>query len=403
MNELFRFPESFPNDRESVFLDLLLRENAVFAEKYARWREETDLDLIDYATLRLLPFLYLRLSRAGIKGPEFGRIQGVYKLAWVSNQRLFSALKDVAALCELDDIRMIVLKGVPLLSLAYGNAAARFLGDVDILISEHDMKRLMSRLEAAGWRNVTVNFPVVRRLSERSIARITKEATYRRESDGLEADIHWRLFDVTGTERDGSDTPFEELWKRSVPCPIGSRIYRSLSAEDMLLHVLAHGAEDNAHRPFRWVLDAVMLIRSCGVDWDKFVSISRTSSFAVHAAVALRFLESRGFVRVPEAIRRFASDHTAPSSALEKYHARAERRHDPFGFFRILWNSYWRYESRGGNLPGVRGLSGFLTYLAWARGFEHRTDLPRFLFDRSRTAISATVRLVLHRKSVSKN
>ncbi len=373
MNPYLKYPKSFPNRAETEFLKLVLSDDAAFPARFERWSREIVLDDVDYATQRLLPLVYLRLTALGLTDvPIFGRLRGIYKLAWVQNQRLLYALDQVAAKFESLGIRMLMLKGVPLLALAYRDVGARFLGDADILIDRRDIKKALSAMTSDQWELHSDFFPNADYFTNESLALITKEASFCNKQD-IEIDIHWRLFDVSGND---DDVPFDQWWADSLPFEFKGRTYRTLSPEDMLLHVIVHGSPNNPQRTLRWVADAVTIIRSFTIDWDRFARLTESSGRAVEVCVAAGYLLEHGFVEDAKAFSGFVSPRSLPARQLNRYYLNAEGRRDVFGPFLVLWRAYW-LRGAGDAIP--RRAGRFIDYLQHARGLPNRRALAEYV------------------------
>ncbi|MBY0376735.1 nucleotidyltransferase family protein, partial [Patescibacteria group bacterium] len=120
-----KFPKSFPNQKEEEFLRLILSTDEDFPKLWNEWKASIPFEDIDPATTGLLPLVYLRLQKLQIKDELTGKISGIYKLAWVKNQRLLSVVKEVADICHEENIPILTLKGIPLLLEVYKNMGAR--------------------------------------------------------------------------------------------------------------------------------------------------------------------------------------------------------------------------------------------------------------------------------------
>src|SRR5580700_3596431 len=149
------YPSSFPDEAEERLIKLVLCSNAEFRGQWDVWKQNTVFDDIDFATLRLLPLLYLRLSSLGIEDDEItGRIRGTYKLAWFRNQQLLAEVRKFVELCQEQRVPVILLKGLALLIDVYGDIGARFVADGDLLIDPKDFPKVFSHLERNGWKSL---------------------------------------------------------------------------------------------------------------------------------------------------------------------------------------------------------------------------------------------------------
>jgi len=291
------FPKSFPNKEELFFLSLLLSDDDNFPVLYEEWKNKVVLDDIDYATLRLLPLLYLRLQKFNFKDETTAKIRGVYKLTWVKNQLLISAIEQVVPVLETQGISVLMLKGVPLLMSVYKDVGARFLGDADILIPPGNIKKVLKIMSDAGWKLEGSRNPKYDNFSEESLQRATKAANFINEQE-VKLDIHWRLFRFS---KDGGGVfAFDDLWSRSTTINFKNQKYNILSPEDMLMHVIIHGAGGNTHRPFRWVADAVAIIKALDIDWDKLLKEIKEMEYVVGMYVGFSFLLQHKFITLPD-------------------------------------------------------------------------------------------------------
>lgn len=370
-----KFPKSFPGHNETHFLQVLLASDASFSTQLATWKQRTTLDDLTYAETRLLPLLYLRLRRFGLADPDLGRLAGIYKLAWFTNHRLFTAAGLAVRMLEAHGVPVLVLKGMALLSMAYGDLGARFSADADIIVDPSQATRAMSLLLSDGWRLRHSWHPELQQFSQERVAATMKEITFV-DAEGNELDVHIRLYE----DADGlpEAIPVSELFARSIPFTYRGYSYRSLSPEHMLLHVIAHGAVGNVERGLRWVTDAVHIVRAFDIDWDFFLAAVEQQGFECEASFAARYLLLHGFV--PEAMAGLQRVESLPvhASQLRAYFARGRRTvpYPLFGNVPRLWREYWRFEATG---RSVRALLGFLGSARRAWGLQSVGDLPGFI------------------------
>ncbi len=375
MSTTLPFPKSFPNKDELLFLNLLLCKDEAFRPLFEQWKKNIVLDDIDYATLRLLPLLYIRLKKGDNSDPVIAKVGGVYKLAWVKNQRILDRLGKVSELLRAHEIRMIVLKGIPLLIDVYKDVGARFLGDADILIHPLDAKKAIGLLIQSGFQLKTPHFPSLEKFSVESLPRVVKEAPCI-DTNGVEIDLHWRLFESTGKEKE--ILSFDVLWDNSVPIQFKGIEYKSASPEDMLMHVIVHGAEANVHRTLRWVVDAVAIIKAYDIDWEKFCKNVKKYNWNTEMYFAFSFLVEYQFVAVPElSVQSLFS--TLSQKDIKRYYKKANVPYSVWGGVPRLWRTYWRYESKG-SFPV--NLYNFFNYLSLAWGFSKKRELMPFIFDK---------------------
>ncbi len=385
MSRSLRFPSSFPNEAEERFLGLLFCPREEFAARWSEWKDTAVFERIDYATMRLLPALYLRLRDFGVRDELSGRITGVYRKVWAQNQLLLDAAGRAVRLLSGHGIDAIAFKGVALLADAYGDTGARFLGDADFIIAPEHAAEALRLLSGAGWRYDGIPFPVDGDPVEVLLA-LDREAAFRDERD-CEIDIHWKLFDLSrgpGLGGRESRMTYAEVRSRARPFVIGGVPCYAFSPEDLLVHVIAHGAVYNQHRPFRWVVDAMQVIRA-GVDWGRVLSLAQAYGFEAEVQVAVAYLVERCWLSVPEpfleglaalrpsrrALRRYYRASDAPSLAL-------------LGTLPLVSRAYWGFDAVGG---AHKSPLGFVRYLSRAYGFRTFSAFLRFAYDKARKRI----------------
>ncbi len=368
------FPKSFPNAHEEVFLELLLCDDARFAELFHVWKQRTVLATMDHASARLLPLLYKRIQIHAPTDDMLPTLRGVYKATWARNQRLLHGAERALDLLRQQHIDTLVLKGIPLLLDVYKDMGARFLSDVDVLIHPRHIRFVMRLLREHGWRLHSPYFPCEDMLSEEQIRRAVKEVTFSNDQ-GIELDVHWDLFEFS--ERDQELYAFDRLWERSCVVQNGAQAYRALSPEDALVHSVVHGAEGNPHRTLRWVTDAVALIRAHDIRWsDVFERIEHTDH-RIDVYTAFRFLEERGCVVFPKSFAERIHQATFSKKERRTYAQRANVSIAAWGRLPHLWKMYWTYECRGGHV--FNRWAGLCMYLAHAWGFRRVRDLVPFV------------------------
>lgn len=224
-----------------------------FEPALRKWEIVQNIGDIDFATMRLIPFLYRRAQLLGVKMANEGICKGLYlrawyllkttgvpSLDWVSKQKCFSGA--------------IVLKGAALQKTIYADdPPTRPADDLDLLIPRESALEVFGVLERAG-------LSMDHGLSPRTITNLRNGINF--YGEGMAIDVHWNLFPVSL-----DPTFIRRIFHRSVPL-VG--ILRTLSPTDHLLHTLLHGFGANDIAPIRWALDAALLIREKEIDWGLF-------------------------------------------------------------------------------------------------------------------------------------
>lgn len=384
MDSLLPYPKSFPTDAEAAFLKLACARDAEFPQLWNTWRESIDWQQVDTATARLLPYIYTRIQKLGIRDGFTERVKGVYKSTWLKNQLYIRATREVLELANGAGIPVLVLKGVPLLTEVYGDIGARALGDADLLVRPEDGQRFTELLLANGWHHAK-EWASDRHNPAPSIYRITK-ATELENGKGVNLDVHYNIFaadhgvsliDVLRLRPLSSLSYPDLFWQHATQTSVDGVPCLRLSAEDTLIHLLVHGAEGNAYRGYRWVLDALLIIERLPVDWDVLATHASEFGYALEMYLGLRYLKETFSAAIPDTTIERLQANQASKSSIAAYYARANTEHAKrfrgLGNLPLLWYAYWKFE------PSVRVKAvGFPSYVLRSWGLRSYGELFRF-------------------------
>ncbi len=239
-----------PNASERMLLQALLAEDktAVIAAK--EWLDTVDLDAINHGIQRMVPLLYFRMRAWGMQHPSRSKAKAIYQYYWLMDKRLRHQTEEVINLLSALASPVVVLKGLALGSTVYPETACRPMSDIDLLVTHRCYKDAIARLRLSGFITRASGF----------------HATSLLKSNFPEIDIHRSPY-----HRSFSAHFVAPLFTRLVS--IGSHSF-TMSAEDQLLHTIAHGTRLNVVSPLRWVVDAVLILRhaSGSFRWELFVA-----------------------------------------------------------------------------------------------------------------------------------
>jgi len=376
-------PNSFPDKNEELFLSLLLSEQSDFLNLWQEWKSKIRFDDMDHATLRLIPLLYLRLKDFDINDEIIGRIKGTYKLVWVKNQRLLSTTQSVVSMLENHDIKVLLLKGIPLLIDVYKDTGSRFLSDVDIFIHPNDIKKAIKVMNQHGWIYKTNQFPDIDIFSDEQLSRIVKEITFI-NNQRMEIDMHWRIFEYKGGKKNKDIMPFDQMWEYSNKIYHKNSCYRTLCPEDLLIHIIVHGAEGSTIKSLRFVIDSVYVIKNYKIDWNLFIKKTQQYNFNADIYIAFNYMQDKGFIQLPDKIIKSILNIPLSKKMLKDYYRKSDTIHQPFGGFFRLWRNYWHFESKSYSLVG---LYYFVEYFRKALGINSKRDLFIFIANKYKTRL----------------
>ena len=324
---------------------------------WERWRGRVDFDDVDHGSTRLLPLAYRNLGPESFDAEVAGRLKGLYRRSWSHNQLIFKRAAEAISLLHEAGIETLVTKGASLALLAYGDAGARPMDDVDVLVPIKRARDAISVLSAAGW-SPGHEDPLAWTEVHHSLDFAGGE--------GGHVDLHWFAL-----WQPASDEP---LWAGAVPLELGGVETRAPCPADQLLLACVHGTPWSPLPPFRWIADAVTVIRSSEgrLDWERLAAEATRRRLTVATAAALAYLRQEFGAAVPDSA--LAALRAAPASRHERVAFRAACRPDsPLRTLRMAWDRYRRLRDLDTGAPRPGGFVGFARRF-W--GLESAWRLP---------------------------
>jgi Uncharacterised nucleotidyltransferase len=244
---------------------------------------------------RLLPLVFRQLAAANWNGPELATLRGTHRHSWSTNQRLFAAARQIAAIFDAHNVNAVFLKGLPAAVLHYPDLGSRPFRDIDVLIPLNQVQRATNLLHELGFVS-----PVGREFLPARVA--SRHATdFEREADGAHCDLHWRV------SYDEYTSGAEERLARSIPFKASgypADLLR-LDPTDSLLLTVVHGIRANVVAPVRWVVDSSLLLRHehASIIWDRLIDDADRFRVLSSLRVGLRYLDSSGFTEhIPDQV-----------------------------------------------------------------------------------------------------
>jgi hypothetical protein len=295
-----------PTPQQELLLKATLFSGDDARSAFLEWARSADFDRLDGGSFRLLPALHLNLKALGVTHALTPRLLSVYRSTWYRNQMLLNRTAAVIRMLAEHNIDSVLLKGAALTAGAYGDPGARPMGDADLLVRRKDLRAAVDLLRATGW---NPRPPVSARAFESFLR--TKHAITLEDGAGSELDLHGYVF-----YRSRVESLDDALWERSRPATLGGVSTRVLAPEDLLFHVVVHGAEWNAVPPVRWVGDACSVLRRApGFEWGLVVESARTRRFALASLAGLEYLAD--VFRLPVPPEALSALRELPVSPLE--------------------------------------------------------------------------------------
>jgi hypothetical protein len=243
-------------------------------------------DLDDGRVYPLLQLVADALGRADVDDADLGRMRGLRRHAFVSQQLLFAELAPVLAVIEGAGARPVLIGGVPIAVLAYPEATLRPTPFAELLVQPDSVGAVVGALDRAGWRSgPRPSTDLARRLP--ALRFTTAEAR-------TAVVVRWRL------------TPW---WSSGVPdatqsCAIGAVDAVALEDDDLLLHTLLCAYRLGWGVEPLWVADVTMLARgrASTLDWDRFLEKVERGALAAPVRDALGYAVGLVDVPVPDAV-----------------------------------------------------------------------------------------------------
>ena len=224
--------------------------------------------------------VYRNLRSAGADESELTLLRGVYRQYWLKMRLPLRSAAEALTALHGAGLEPVSLKGLGLIAMAYPEATVRPMHDLDFLFRPGEFTPGLDALLAKGWKPVRgTRATYIRRLK-------VFHALPLLGPDNVEIDLHRFMLEENCFA--GADAPvFERL---RTGCA-GDVPVTALGPEDQVINACVHGVRWDPLPPLRWVLDAVMVIRSAGndFDWEYLFEESRRRDVSLGMSAALAF------------------------------------------------------------------------------------------------------------------
>src|SRR5436305_5393410 len=347
-----------PSSEQLLVLHAALDPAPAALVAWQRWREAVEFDDVDHGSTRLLPLAYRNLGARAFDDEIAGRLKGLYRRSWSHNQLIFKRATEAIAVLGDAGIETLVTKGASLALLSYGDVGVRPMDDVDVLVPLDRTMEAIEALSAAGWKPEHDD--------PAAWTRVHHSLGFSGADRGA-VDLHW--FSLWQPASD------QQLWRASVPLELAGAATRAPCPADQLLLACVHGTPWSPLPPFRWIADAVTVIRSAGeqLDWQRLVAEAERRQLTVATAAALAYLGEAFGAAVPPPV--LDDLRAAPATRHERAAFRAACQPDsPLRTLRMAWDRYQRLRDldTGAPPPG-----NFVSFARRFWGLESVWQLPR--------------------------
>ena len=340
----------WPTHPQELLLKAAVLHGETAISAWKEWISSVDIERLDWGSYRLIPLLYQNLSELGVDDPIMKRLKGVYRYTWCKNQVLFGAMSRFLPSFSEAGINTMVLKGPALVLLHYGDYGLRPMDDFDILVPTERATDAINLLKEHGF------VPVKEKSPETILPK--RHSTPFRNSSQLNLDLHWHIFEDTASGADDSD-----FWDAAVPVTVNGVSSCALNPADQMLHAFVHGIKWNAAPPFRWIADAMTIVKTSGneIDWGRLVEKARKCRFVLPVRDGLVYLQEEFGANVPKDILQAL--HSEPVTNKE----------------RILYDVQVRPYNKYGRNRMLFIQTQFERYLVVEQSDQQKNKLVRFL------------------------
>ncbi len=211
----------------------------------------------------LMPLLYKQLDTHFadvVPSARLTNLKESFQQNSVKNLWLTSEVHRLLGIFKRHDILAVPYKGPILAQTAYRELAARYFGDLDILIRARDFDSARRILLAEKYRTEMS----LTKAQWSAYVRYQCECVFSHAQHRVALDLHWGIWishDILSLER-------ARLWNRLRSIDLAGKSVETLSFEDMLLLLAIHGVS-HRWRSLGLIIDVGQLLRlPDALDWD---------------------------------------------------------------------------------------------------------------------------------------
>lgn len=366
MIELFRNEERFwPSDEQTLLLKAcLLEEEKAFAA-WEYWYARANTDHLDQGSFRLIPLLYKRLRKMGVRKKIMNLFAGIYRMAWYKNRTLIYSATRLIKILDDHGISSLLLKGGAHSMLYYKDFGVRPMWDIDIMVKTNQVIDAHEVLEKAGWH------PVDRSIRQHLPYR---HASSYRNAEGMELDLHWHLLhECCDREADA------DFWAQAKPVDLHGASFYVLSATDQLFHVCIHGTVWSIVPTFRWIPDAMAIINNneFAVSWHRLIAQAKKRHLLLRLREALAYLKDNFEADIPDAV--LTKLYGTTPTRFERIDYRYNRRNNTRSVFGRIMLTLLQYYRMSNGLNWIKSIVAFPSFVTYKYNLSHRRQIPRYV------------------------
>lgn len=184
------------------------------------------------------------------------------KLAMRHKRNIQHASQALLAIHELmlagPELNLLVMKGLDVAGRAYGDLAARGVGDIDILVNPEQLDAALTKLKELGW---NIDEPEILFTETRNILLRNQNHCLLIRKRFPHMELHWRA----------THNPFEfpmDDWPALSVSKKSNIGIPGLANEDLMIYLCLHGAKHGWGR-LKWIFDLPNILATHDLDWPK--------------------------------------------------------------------------------------------------------------------------------------
>lgn len=225
----------------------------------------------------LVPLLFNNLNKICPKAvPQdiLSELERYFQAHVKRNLLMTSELINILNLFQNNNIQAISFKGAPLAIYAYNNLALRQFCDLDILVQEHDVSKIVDLLTSIGYELPSPiaeveDKPYLQYQNFLESTQIQRKYDFIHKQKRVAIDLQWQITEKRLSSFFSLD--FTDLLDNSQPISIAGSQVIQFSLEDLLLYLCFHGSK-HCWSELKWVCDVAELIQHHPeIDWEKVI------------------------------------------------------------------------------------------------------------------------------------
>jgi hypothetical protein len=368
----------WPSEEQRLLLIAATHSGEPAVNAWRTWFRTAGFDSAGAAEHSLLPMVASNLRVHGLESAEIPRLKGLYRYNWSRNQLQFQRVKKALSALSAGGIETMVLKGAALTALGYYDRGSRVMTDVDVMVRPEDAERAVCLLDARGWLRTPEHGAPVSQLTS------VVHAMALTDRDGANLDLHWHM-----VHRACSPDADEPFWAAFKPVKLMGEETHAPAPTDLLLHACVHGAAWMPAQSFLWITDALAIIRTGNIDWQRLVELAIRAKVTLSLHRGLSYLEETFAVPVPPEVLRELQ--RAQTGLLERWQYTIEGG-SGLGVINLA-RDMGRYVSIASGRPLSAKVRGLPLYLQTVWKLESGSQVPSWVvqegFRRAAAALQA--------------